>query len=546
MVRLRGIRGLFNRQSNNQEVRVDPPDVYLVSRDKVVGFRYIVADEMDFDVRGLSPSRLYDNVERLASVIDKLPHGSEVKLVKTQLDLSSYARKIENEMANLRASLELTSEPHIKARLETRLETLSELYRLIVEGRPLLRLSFVVKIRVEAKSVEEARQILSYHSSMVSNILRSSLGLKVREAKREVEKILAYEAGLSSELGIRTFVGPMSAAAPVLPIPAVKRPKLDYDNAVVLGVEIEENTPVLVPTELLTKHMLVIGPTGRGKTTLLANLLQVFASLGTGIFLGVDFKGDLASYLEGGIAKVVEPREYPLSIRSLVSGGLEVKSLITDILSSSLQVPRDSLVESVEYVYSLLTDDHLEGGVRADVLPLMELLRGDASTSNLRELILGDNVLVNLGGYGYAYQTAYGLSLLYLAKDAIFKRSTSEPRLLVVDEAWRVSRSRLVVELFKEGRSRRVGVVLSTQNPGDIPREVFENAHLLVVFGSPNEKYARTVAELLGLEYDALFKKLGRLGVGEAVLLNTLDPHPVVFKVRNPVKKNSGDERRAS
>jgi len=188
-------------------VRVDPPDLFYINRGKVTGIRYLIGEEMDLDIRSLSPVKLYDSVERLASVIDKLPHGSEVKIIKFKLDLTSFLKKLENEMANIKASMELASEPFLKTRLETRLSNLSELYKMIVEGKPLLRLSFIVKIRVEANTIEEVKQILSYHSSIISNVIRSTLGLKMREAGREIGRILAYELGLSDDLDIKSFIG---------------------------------------------------------------------------------------------------------------------------------------------------------------------------------------------------------------------------------------------------------------------------------------------------------------------------------------------------
>ncbi|MCI4461527.1 MAG: ATP-binding protein [Thermogladius sp.] len=545
MVRLRDIKALLARVSQAGEVRVEPPDLFYINRGKVTGIRYLIGEEMDLDVRSLSPVKLYDNVERLASVIDKLPHGSEVKIIKFKLDLTSFLRKLENEMANIKASMELASEPFLKTRLEARLSNLSELYKMIVEGKPLLRLSFIVKIRVEANTTEEAKQILSYHSSIISNVFRSTLGLKIREAGRELGRILAYELGLSNDLDVKSFIGPVNAVAPVLPAPAVKKPRADYEDAILLGVEAEDGTPVVVPVDMLLKHMIVIGPTGRGKTTLLARLLEGFFSVGAGLFLAVDFKGDLAAYMEKGIARIIEPREYPLSVRGLFDSSIEAKGLLADLLSSSLQVPREILMESVEYVYSTITAGDVISHVRADILPILEFLGRDSRHKDLAELIMSDNVLANLGNYGYAYQTAYGLILLYLARKTFFQRGTSDIRLIVVDEAWRISRSRLVAELFKEGRSRRVGMVLSTQNPSDLPREVVENAHLVIIFGSPNEKYARDAAGMLGLEAEDLAGKLSRLGVGEAFFLNALDPHPVVFKVRSPIHADS-DERRAS
>ncbi|WP_440060066.1 ATP-binding protein [Thermogladius sp. 4427co] len=527
-------------------LNLEPPDLVLYRKDKVVVTRYLVADEAEYGVADLSPIKLYDIVERLASIIDKLPEGSEVKIVKVRSDLNSLVRRIENEMANAKASLELASEPHVKSRLSLKLKNLSDLYKAIVSGRPVLRLKFVVKIRTEARSLDEAKQILSYHSSIITNAFKSSLGFRLREAGREIEDIIAYEIGVSRDMGLKGFYTSSLGVAPVLPVPLVKKPRVDYENALLLGFD-EEGSPVVIPIEQLVKHVLIIGPTGRGKTTLLASLLQNFSAIGAGFYLALDFKGDLVKLISNS-GEVASPRSYPLSFTRVFQTPLEAKSVLADIVSSALNIPRENVVETVEYLYSIISDGSSVNNLRkmrADILPLIDFVQDTSRDNELADIVRSGNVIVDLKDYGYAFQTAYSLLLLYLARNILFKRGTAETRLIAIDEAWRISRTRLLIEMFKEGRSRSVGLVVSTQNPSDIPREIVENSHTILVFGSPNEKYIAEVSSMLGLDSSSMSRKISRLGVGEAVFLNALDPHPVVFKVRPPITLNS-DERRAS
>lgn len=45
-------------------------------------------------------------------------------------------------------------------------------------------------------------------------------------------------------------------------------------------------------------------------------------------------------------------------------------------------------------------------------------------------------------------------------------------RLLVLDEAWRLVESPILVSLIREGRAFGLGVLIATQFPGDLPEEI--------------------------------------------------------------------------
>ena len=84
--------------------------------------------------------------------------------------------------------------------------------------------------------------------------------------------------------------------------------------------------------------------------------------------------------------------------------------------------------------------------------------------------------------------------------------------------------------------------MIATQNPNDIPREVIENTHTLIMFGSPNEDYIRDAKRFLGLSSNIL-NKLYYLGIGEALIFNALDPHPIILKIRQPASMKIDNSR---
>jgi hypothetical protein len=65
--------------------------------------------------------------------------------------------------------------------------------------------------------------------------------------------------------------------------------------------------------------------------------------------------------------------------------------------------------------------------------------------------------------------------ILIVKLHAVIKRGEQPKtlrRMLVMDEAWRISRSERLVDLAREGRAFGVGMLIGTQNPGDMPENL--------------------------------------------------------------------------
>lgn len=85
-------------------------------------------------------------------------------------------------------------------------------------------------------------------------------------------------------------------AKKIEPIPEKKIPKVsaepDTTEAIVLGLTSDQNEVVSVHTEALKRHMLVVGMTGSGKTTMLERMILQDIEAGRGVGL-IDPHGDL-------------------------------------------------------------------------------------------------------------------------------------------------------------------------------------------------------------------------------------------------------------
>ncbi|OYT39547.1 MAG: AAA family ATPase [Desulfurococcales archaeon ex4484_58] len=535
------LKYLISRVLNRDYVlEIRPPDLIIKDNNKYYVIRYLIGDEANYSVEEASPSLIKKYVNVYAGLLDKLPEGSEFKVIKKKINLNEITSKISNEIMNLKATIDVVEEPHIKQKAMVKLKILEKLYENIIRGRPITRLNLVIKIRSHGRDLDKCRDYLSSLSNIVKNILYTELGIKLKEAsRREIEEIIKYELGLTIKSSLKTIVVETEKTASILPIPRYKKPLMEEATGIPIGYDLETGWPVIIPLKTINKHILVLGPTGRGKTTFLASLVEGLISIGDARVFAIDFKGDLAKLINSDLINIVEPRDHIINILKKPSffNIVDWSLVVSDVLSNSLKLDHESIVKVLAKIFMAKDLDSVEELILDSDLsilsPIIELLSSKPDYELITKLIQ-ENTLFNLGGYGSAFQNTYGGLLVHLYKKVSLEKQYDENlRVLVIDEAWRISGLRGLLELVKEGRSKGLGVVLATQNPSDVPREIIENCHLIVMFGSVNEDYQRDAQRILGLP-PYIINKLSYLGVGEAILLNALDPHPVILKVRTP------------
>ncbi len=520
---------------------VKPPDLICKQGSRYIVVRYLIGEEVDYSLRELDLSKLKDLVSSFSELLELLPPRSEIKIIKKELDLNRLLSKISNELMNLRASIDVVEEPHIKKKAEIKLRILESLYENIVKGKPVYRLTFVVKIYSENTNLSSAISYVNTMSERLVVFLKSTLGINLKKAsKKEVLEILRYEFGLKTIPDAKSIIIDNSRASTLLPIPKYKKPSFETREGIPIGIDLETGWPVILPLDILNKHVVIIGPTGRGKTTLLATIIEGLISLSNIHVFSIDFKGDLANLINNIIEYQVTPFEFPINLLYVppIFNTVEWSIAVADALSHVLGIDYDTIVNSISKavinrekyvsVKNVLLDKDL-----AILSPLVELLTEKPRYEVFDKYIKGPTVF-NLGGYGTAFQNVYGGIIIYLYNKFVSTKKDNQFRVLVIDEAWRISKLKVIEALAKEGRSRRIGLIMATQNPSDIPREVIENTHTLIMFGSPNEDYIRDAKRFLGLP-NSVLNKLYYLGIGEALMFNALDPHPIILKVRCPV-----------
>ncbi len=533
------------------EIVIDRGILVVKKKNRVYGIKYLIADEVEYGFKELDQSTIYKMVESVSSLYTKVPVGSEIKIVKLKMDKAKFVRKLENELVNIKAVIERTEEPHIIKKLERKMRLLEQLYYRVLKREDIERIILVVKLRGEAASIEELRQFLETQANFVKTMFRFSLGINLRDiGDSDVRKLLKMELGVVSvDESDKAIVIDSSRLATIQPIPYNKTPSFEEVEGVYLGYDIESVWPVVLSREQLFKHILIVGPTGRGKTVTLATLIENIVSLNICSYIGIDFKGDLINLLDKTLTNIVRPIDTPINlfIKPPYISHVDWILMVNEVLKKTLgleskkatnvlnaivkKLERENSSYSIE-LESILLDPDLS--ILANVI---EIISEKPRYNKLYKLITGENTAFDLREHGVAFQNLYGSMLVSIIANIVAKGVITN-RLVIIDEAWRIARIRSLYTLVKEGRSKNVGVVLATQNIEDVPPEVIDNINTVIAFGSYSDSYLNKLREILGLKKEFI-DKMKRLGIGEAILLTSNEPHPVYVRVEPPSKLRS-------
>jgi hypothetical protein len=278
--------------------------------------------------------------------------------------------------------------------------------------------------------------------------------------KRSIEAELGVSVKVSSFKGLAHMI---SSAHPTLGAPHSPSPPAEPEVAparVIVGYRRGGGLASLRWPHDFEAHVGVFGPTGRGKSVLLAGLSTQLASTERGPYsvAVVDPKGDLASMLKPVADRVVEvegSEEIPApagprgSCRGTpLTGGLEVFDIS--------QAPEKEKSVVAERLLEAIVDHALSGTLPGRVV-------------------------------------------------------------VVVDEAWRIGGSEKLLRLIaREGRSRGLHLIYASQHPNDMSRDILANTRTIIVFGGSERSYLEAVLGI-GVPSSAV-DELPRLGRGEAVI----------------------------
>ncbi len=448
---------------------------------------------------------VYENLDAFRSVLERVLVFEDVVgvvIAKRNVEKSRVLSRIENRMMTLRVLLEKEAG---NVSLERRLEVLKLMYERVSNAKQPVESVFEVVVAGDCSSLGRIAALIRQLGCRV-RIIRGLDALKVPVALRRGS---IGEESLLSELALRAIGESSSREGVYIGVDAAGRPFF-------LPLRGREGS----------FHYVVVGPTGRGKTTLAAILLVRSAALGVRVY-GVDPKGDLARYTEPYLrVERVGIEDALNALFWLYREGMVSKRFVENTL---LELNLDEM--DWEAIVESCGDNGLPQRVKKRLASL-----GVTRLDPCRE-----PVIASLEGVVDVSLLPEGLkaSLTALLATSALRRGG----LLVVDEAWRLARilSYHVVRLYKEARSAGLSIIALTQDPSDLPHEVFNNSRGVIIFGSSDEEYIRSVARSTGLSGEEA-RALRGLGVGRA-LVKLWGSRPIVVEIDASELLNDGLKR---
>ncbi|MEM2307823.1 MAG: DUF87 domain-containing protein [Sulfolobales archaeon] len=406
--------------------------------------------------------------------------------------------------------------------------------------------------------IEEVDAEKAFSRMLLAGLSRQKRGLLYRVADRLRRKTIV--ADLIS-IPVFTFIPLLGRAKPSLRSSGIK-----------LGVDLDSGEEVYWNlNEAASPHVLVVGPTGIGKTTFLAGLALSLNRVGLGILV-LDPKNEYKKIFESHGKKVAYytlGRNVSIGLVELLKAvrknlNRDLAEVLLDVMSSHRELNRRDVFSCLHVALSNLTaipeggDIELVNSLRrfsrycseeypefviSKVLSVLAAVSGSGrGLISLLKEPAGVNVL-DVSSILSIDPSLMPL-LLKVISVAMKTASISHPertdysRVIVVDEAWTILREsslELVEELIRVGRSFGTVVALATQTARDFTRTLgplIDNLGLLVVLPSTSTEYWEEISKLLKASSERI-EKARALGRGYAIVRIAPDPRALLIKLEH-------------
>lgn len=410
----------------------------------------------------------------------------------------------------------------------------------------------------------------------------NSLGVDIEKVNAEKAsfKLLAVELQLRRQSAFSRLVDRFRRRLTVadlvsLPlftfIPLLGRAKFALrSSGVRLGIDLESGEEVYWNIDESTSpHILVVGPSGIGKTTFLAELSTSISRIGIGVLV-VDPKNEYRKFFESSGVEVSHytlGRSISIGLTEILktlgsSSSRDIAEVLLDILSTHRELGKK---EVFSCLYSTLSSLNAisEGGDSEFINLLKRMTRycSEEYSEYVTNKVLTTLATVSASEYSLAklirelnkisvvdISTALSIDpsilplLLKVVSVAIRTSGRTSLkkhkywRMLVVDEAWTILRDNsltAVEELVRVGRSFGTIVALATQAVRDFTKALgplVDNLGLLVVLPSTSAEYWEEVNRMLKVSSERV-EKARSLGRGYALVRIAPDPRATLIKL---------------
>ena len=323
------------------------------------------------------------------------------------------------------------------------------------------------------------------------------------------------------------------------------------------------------PSRSMSPHIVVIGPTGSGKTETLLSISTRMNSLYTTTVLMVDVKGDIRSRLEKrgySFSLIDVPREplgslYPYYIDPIGRTNQVFESIVSSYEIHDIKI-QASLYKAIRKAYEqtplptwqhiiagLMDRENPEGIMISRVVDEIALLDGGPHMVGHYTIREGAINVISLAEISKEREEMLSYSMNMIFHDMINYMSSRsiDPKTvrgaLVIDEAWILSRhgrnSNKLLNLVKLSRGYGLSVLLATQSFrdfGDNWDRIVENSGVLIVLNTPSKKFWIDASNFLKISRETIEDLMIILGKGDALIRILPDPRPLPISLENEVE----------
>ncbi len=466
---------------------------------------------------------------------------------KKNIPRARYLSDIERKIGVL--EIMLASDPtDLKAK--RRLSDLMKIRERILRGENPIEVSYYVCLVDRDVDVNRLTQRINDSLKMLKGSLEATMGLKLsKPSLSEISEIMLLGIlGEESAKGLKALTLDLAHLAPYPDFIS----KSIETQGVLIGFSRDTGSPVMINPESLLRHVLVVGPTGTGKTTFIYTLsLRIVESLQIPVLV-FDYKGDyrvILGELDERI-KVVKLYHEPPFVFSLGRGNIEVKSKrISEALSTILRlntgeakILEDIISRTLLSKREVSIDDLIEYSAKYSKETSIKLRSLRKSRYYKLELPPGKVIIYDFSGLSIEEKIAFTTLLLeeVLCRYG-FEPSTTLKAIICVDESWILLRDtsagKLLLRLVKQGRGLGISIVLATQDIEDLTPEIVNNAGTVVAFPSRSQDYVDNLGRIFPLR-ESTKTRIRWLRPGEALIVTPGNPVPQAVRIMSVKSKS--------
>ncbi|BCU68659.1 hypothetical protein HS7_20960 [Sulfolobales archaeon HS-7] len=507
----------------------------------------LAVDDVEYDFRDFDGEVLKTKIINFYKILN-INSTINIIIQKISLDREQFLSKVFQKIQNLR--IELEADPS-NQRVQNEIRILEDIVKRVNSGDPPFR--YGVLIMTQGSSVDEVKAQLRVIQKGLE-----SLGIRARPAE---EKDISdfFQAKLPRINGISTAI-PWATA---LTIPRYPSKGL-IEKGLYLGRDLELETPVFWNIESsLNPHVLILGPSGTGKTETLLSIavkLSIIDSVPTVIF---DIKGDFKKRLRNyGIPfyiinplytnfNLIEPYYCTISDRiSQIERILSLSFGLSKEISAELNA---ALKMSVELKGESLLFNKLSWNDVLDSLNRLEIENRDRLILNK---VINTVLMYDIGKSDFKIKNGINVVDLSLIRNDdiirlyiysiltnlmnIFSMNTPDEIKVgvIIDEAWTLLRYEgdfsIIAEYVKKGRGYGISIMVATQNVSDLglSSDVYlNNMGLTIIMNNGDKELWKGMNRYVTINEEDIKDSLVFLNRGEALIRFLGDPRPVRVKL---------------